>query len=95
MLILMFRYYVNTREQPLRSSWEHPLGPMPQGFALPPGPLPDRSYNRSPYGAPPSQGYGGYYPPQGYYNAPASGYAGGQSYGPPGYTQRPPEERGV
>lgn len=79
---------MNTREQPPRSSWEHPLGPMSQGFGAPLGPPPDRSYNRSPYGAP-QQGYGGSYGPQGYYNAPPSGYVGG---GPPGYSA---QDRGV
>ncbi|KAF8554084.1 hypothetical protein OG21DRAFT_1509317 [Imleria badia] len=80
-------FYVNTREQPPRSSWEHPLGPIPQSFAPPLGPPhPDRAYSRSPYGGPPqSQGYGGYsgyqpsygqQPPQGYYNGPP-GYVGG------------------
>ena len=82
----MCRYYVNTREQPPRSSWEHPLGPIP-----PPGPPPqaDRSFSHSPYGGrPPQQGYGGYPqpgygqpPPQGYYNGPQGGYVGGASYG--------------
>ena len=88
-LILMCRYYVNTREQPPRSSWEHP-GSIPP----PPGPPPpDRSYSRSPYGdQPPQQGYGGYGyqptygqpPPQGYYNAPQGGYGGG----PPPYASQ-------
>ncbi|KAG8218264.1 hypothetical protein J3R82DRAFT_3875 [Butyriboletus roseoflavus] len=88
-----WEFYVNTREQPPRSSWEHPLGPMTQGFAAPHGHPPDRSYNRSPYGAPP-QGYGGSYGSQGYYNAPSGGYASGPPYGPPGYSQRYyPEER--
>ena len=95
MLTLICRFYVNTREQPPRSSWEHPLGPIPQSFAPPLGPPPpDRSYSRSPYGGPtppqPSQGYGGYSgyqpaygqpPPQGYYNGPPGGYAGGAPYG--------------
>jgi hypothetical protein len=81
----MCRYYVNTREQPPRSSWEHPLGPIP-----PPGPPPERSFSRSPYGdRPQQQGYGGYPgyqptygqpPPQGYYNGPPAGYAGGAPY---------------
>jgi len=87
-------FYVNTRENPPRSSWEHPLGPIPQNFGPPPGPPPpDRGYSRSPYDRPPPgpQGYGyqpSYgQPPQGYYNnAPAGGYAGGSAYAP-GYPQ--------
>lgn len=88
-LTFICRFYVNTREQPPRSSWEHPLGPIPQGFAPPLGPPPpDRSYSRSPYGGPPqSQGYGGmgyqpsYGQPQGYYNNPQGGYASGPPMG--------------
>ncbi|KAF9224413.1 hypothetical protein BS17DRAFT_801869 [Gyrodon lividus] len=86
-------FYVNTREQPPRSSWEHPLGPMPQGFAAPLGPPPpDRSYSRSPYGggpggyqSPQQQGYGG--SNQGYQPSylPSQGYGG-----PPNYTNAPP-----
>jgi len=99
-------FYVNTREQPPRSSWEHPLGPMP--FAPPSGPPPDRSYSRSPYGGGPGgynsgyqpsygaspQGYGG--PPPNYTNAPSGGYTGGGPYAPGGYQQGsyPPENRG-
>ncbi|KIK98150.1 hypothetical protein PAXRUDRAFT_824163 [Paxillus rubicundulus Ve08.2h10] len=84
-------FYVNTREQPPRSSWEHPLGTMPQGFAPPSGPPPDRSYSRSPYGGGPGgyqsppQGYGGYnsgYQPS--YGAPPQGYGG-----PPNYANAP------
>ena len=83
------------REQPPRSSWEHPLGPIP-----PPGPPPpDRGYSRSPYGGPPAQGYGGYstyqpsygQPPQGYYNGPPGGYAGG----PPPQRSYAAENRGA
>ncbi|KAF8841298.1 hypothetical protein BDN67DRAFT_532713 [Paxillus ammoniavirescens] len=101
-------FYVNTREQPPRSSWEHPLGPMPQGFAPPSGPPPDRSYSRSPYGGAPGgynsgyqpsygaspQGYGG--PPPNYANAPSGGYMGGGPYGSGGSQQGsyPPENRG-
>ncbi|KAG6375019.1 hypothetical protein JVT61DRAFT_3798 [Boletus reticuloceps] len=58
-----YEFYVNMRENPPRSCWEHPLGPIPQGFAPSMGPPPDRSYSRSPYGGPqppPQQGYGGY-----------------------------------
>ncbi|KAI8984943.1 hypothetical protein BD414DRAFT_71103 [Trametes punicea] len=79
-------FYVNTAENPPRSSWVHPLGPappapQPSGYAPPPGPPPpDRSY--SPY--PPQGGYTpGYYsspPPQGGYPP----YGGGP----------PPENRG-
>ncbi|KAH7924831.1 hypothetical protein BV22DRAFT_1195641 [Leucogyrophana mollusca] len=83
-------FYVNTREQPPRSSWEHPLGPMQTQFAPPPGP-PNREWSRSPYGGgqsnyPPSQQYGGggygpgYQPsyggPQGGYGGPQGGYGG-------------------
>ncbi|KAN0097854.1 hypothetical protein V8E55_002300 [Tylopilus felleus] len=82
-------FYVNTRENPPRSGWEHPLGPIPQGYAPPlgpppsrspyggppgpPPPPPDRSYNRSPYGGPPP-------PPQGY---------GGYGASPQGYNNTP------
>ncbi|KAG9317076.1 hypothetical protein JVU11DRAFT_1263 [Chiua virens] len=82
-----WEFYVNTRENPPRSSWEHPLGPA--NFTAPPGPPSDRSYSRSPYGdrpygGAPSQGYGGYQPSYGHgVNGPSGGYAG-QSYGPPG-----------
>lgn len=94
-LISICRFYVNTREQPPRPSWEHPLGPMPQAFAPPLGPPPDRSYNRSPYGASPQQGYPGYppsygMPPQGYYNTPQGGYAG-----PPPQRAYSPGNRGM
>lgn len=91
MLTLMCRFYVNMRENPPRSAWEHPLGPVPQNFGPPPGPPLDRSYNRSPYAGPSPQaaGYGGGYqpsyggpPPQGYFNGPQGGYVGGGSYGP-------------
>ncbi|KAH0839548.1 hypothetical protein J3R83DRAFT_434 [Lanmaoa asiatica] len=86
-----WEFYVNTREQPPRSSWEHPLGPIPQGFVPPLGPPPpDRSYSRSPYCNLPSQGYGGYPghqhsygpPPQGYYNGPPGGHIGGPHHAP-------------
>jgi len=81
-------FYVNIRENPPRSSWEHPLGPMQQQFSPPLGPPPpNRDFNRSPYG-PPGGGYGGYgggpeY--QGGYNQgpPPGGYGGGYG-GPPG-----------
>ncbi|KAG1739934.1 uncharacterized protein EDB91DRAFT_1134580 [Suillus paluster] len=79
-------FYVNEREQPPRSSWEHPLG---QQYTPPPGPPPpNRDYNRSPYqsnynqGAPPG-GYAPSYGGQGNYgggygsSAPAGGYQGG------------------
>ncbi|KAH7888145.1 hypothetical protein F5I97DRAFT_1926528 [Phlebopus sp. FC_14] len=84
-------FYVYTREQPPRSSWEHPLGPMPQGFAPPPGPPPpDRGYNRSPYGGgpggyPPAQEYGGYN--QGY--QPSYGAPQGYASPPPNYNNAP------
>ncbi len=53
----MARYYVDTRAQPPRSSWEHPLGhqppqgSLPGGYAPPPNPPPSRNY---PSGGPPS-----------------------------------------
>ncbi|KAF9242939.1 hypothetical protein BU15DRAFT_60222 [Melanogaster broomeanus] len=97
-----WEFYVHLAEQ--RSSWEHPLGPIPQGFAPPPGPPPpDRGYSRSPYsGGPggyqnPPQGYGGYNPsyqpsyggPPNYSNAPQGEYG---AYGRP--QQGYPENRG-
>ncbi|KAF8131177.1 hypothetical protein EV363DRAFT_1398982 [Boletus edulis] len=95
-----YEFYVNMRENPPRSCWEHPLGPIPQGFAPSMGPPPpDRSYSRSPYGGPhpPPQGYGGYsgyqpsygQPPQGYYNPQQGGYY------PSGNRDYPPQERVV
>ncbi|KAI0938955.1 hypothetical protein AcW1_004121 [Taiwanofungus camphoratus] len=70
-------FYVNTCEDPPRSSWTHPLGPppsspRPSGFAPPLGPPPpdNRGYSPAPY----SQG-----PPGG--------------YGQPGYNQGPPSQQ--
>ncbi|KAH9942984.1 uncharacterized protein BXZ73DRAFT_74055 [Epithele typhae] len=93
-------FYVNTYENPPRSSWEHPLGPappqQPSGYGPPPGPPPpSRSpyppqggYNQS-YGQPPPQQWNQPPPGPGYYGSPPpqAGYGGG--YGPP-----PQENRG-
>lgn len=93
---------MNTRDDPPRSSWVHPLGaPPPSGYAPPPGAPPgDRSWGGpSPYGQGPPGGYGGGYdqgpqrsPYGGYGGPPPGGYGGG---GPPpgqwGYQQ---EQRG-
>ncbi|KAL7281992.1 hypothetical protein PYCCODRAFT_1436031 [Trametes coccinea BRFM310] len=95
-------FYVNTAENPPRSSWVHPLGPpppapQPSGYAPPPGPPPpDRSY--SPY--PPQGGYGSGYgqpPPQPSYAQsppPGPGYYGSPppQGGYPPYGGAPPQE---
>ncbi|KAI6168931.1 hypothetical protein EDD17DRAFT_1502913 [Pisolithus thermaeus] len=74
-----WEFYVNTREQPPRSVWEHPLGPLPQGYNRSPGYQP--SYNPPP---PP-----GYSHPGNYGNVPQGGYPGG------GYpSSYPQEDRG-
>ncbi|EPT03166.1 hypothetical protein FOMPIDRAFT_1035543 [Fomitopsis schrenkii] len=83
-------FYVNTQDNPPRSSWVHPLGPpgspTPQSsYAPPPGPPPPNS--RGAY----SPGYGGSPAPgpqryDGYASTPSPGY-GGPS---PGYGGPPP-----
>jgi len=86
-----FRYYVNTQENPPRSSWEHPHGPAPPSgpppshYAPPSGRPPatgDRGFNQSSGGYNPSygDGYGGPPQQQGGYNHP-------QGYGGPDYQQ--------
>jgi len=100
-------FYVNTNEQPPRSSWVHPLGAL----APPPGPPPGASPNRDPaYGGggwnqgPPQQynsasGYGSP-PPGGWNNSPPpqSSYGGYGYNGPPqgnyGSGYPPQEQRG-
>ncbi|KAI0676707.1 hypothetical protein C8Q78DRAFT_1073498 [Trametes maxima] len=77
-------FYVNTSENPPRSSWVHPLGPappaQPSGYAPPSGPPPPDNRGYSPYppqvSSPP--GPGGYYggPPQGGYAPSPSPYGG-------------------
>ncbi|OBZ71854.1 hypothetical protein A0H81_08115 [Grifola frondosa] len=97
-------FYVNTMEQPPRSSWVHPLGPPnspqpPSAYAPPSGPPPPDNRGYSPY--PPSGGYNSQPnyqpspPPQqygggygGYNGPPQGGYQGGYQSGPP------PEQRG-
>ncbi|EGO27128.1 hypothetical protein SERLADRAFT_459998 [Serpula lacrymans var. lacrymans S7.9] len=85
-------FYVNTRENPPRSSWVHPYAtapsrsPPPQQFAPAMGAPPNREFNRSPYG---EYNQGGWQnqPPQQYGGGPPGGYGTGYqpSYGgPPG-----------
>ncbi|RPD74612.1 hypothetical protein L226DRAFT_560752 [Lentinus tigrinus ALCF2SS1-7] len=85
-------FYVNTAENPPRSSWVHPLGPAPpapppSGYAPPAGPPPpndNRGY--SPY--PPQGGYNQGYgqpPPQQQWSSPPPG---------PGYYGSPPPQQG-
>ncbi|SRR6266702_3571092 len=79
-LSLLGRYYVDTRAQPPRSSWAHPLGApsSPQqstNYAPPSNPPPNRAYNS---GGPSFPGqYGG---PQQYNQTSPypSGFQGGQ-----------------
>ncbi|KAI6046559.1 hypothetical protein EDC04DRAFT_2887804 [Pisolithus marmoratus] len=78
------RFYVNTRERPPRSVWEHPLGPPQPNYDRSAGYAPPY---QPPNNAPPPPGYGSY---GGYGNAPLGGYPGG-SYNPNPY---PPENRG-
>ena len=93
-LSVLDRFYVNTFENPPRSSWVHPLGPappspQPSGYAPPSGPPPPSG---SPY--PPQGGYGGYGqpPPQQWQQPPPpqGGYYGGPPQG--GYYGGPPQE---
>jgi len=89
------RFYVNTHEQPPRSSWVHPLGPL----APPPGPPPSFP---PPANGPPvnvRDGYGGYQGPPGYNNGPGyGGYNQGPGYGfngpPQGYQDQNQNSRG-
>ncbi|KZT12680.1 uncharacterized protein LAESUDRAFT_709886 [Laetiporus sulphureus 93-53] len=79
-------FYVNTNENPPRSSWVHPLGPPPPpsprpGYAPPAGPpsSDNRGYSPSPYsgGYDQKPGYAQAPPPQRYDNyasPPPSGY---------------------
>jgi hypothetical protein len=73
------RYYVDTRAQPPRSSWQHPQGAptSPQqstNYSPPPNPPPNRAYNS---GSPPYPGQ--YGAPQYNQTSPyPSGYGGGQ-----------------
>ena len=104
-LVLIYaavRFYVNTQEQPPRSSWVHPLGPLPP----PPGPPPGPPLNRDPaYGGsgwnqnPYPQQSAGYGSPGGWNNGPPQGGYGGYGYnGPPqgnyGGGYPPQEQRG-
>ena len=76
------RYYVNTRENPPRSSWTHPAAVS----SPPPGPPP---YGAPPGGAP-AGNYGG---PGGYDSNRQSPYPGGCNSGPPsGYGSPPPQQ---
>ncbi|KZT74466.1 hypothetical protein DAEQUDRAFT_782151 [Daedalea quercina L-15889] len=86
-------FYVNTQENPPRSSWVHPLGPpgspAPQSYAPPLGPPPPDSRGYSPgyQGPPEPQRYDGYSP------GPSPGYGGrSPGYGgpSPGYGGPPP-----
>ncbi|KAI0079765.1 hypothetical protein K474DRAFT_1683130 [Panus rudis PR-1116 ss-1] len=60
------KFYVNTRENPPRSSWVHPLGPPPpapppQSYGPPPGPPPpNTSYAQGSTYGPPSAPQGSY-----------------------------------
>ncbi|KAF8264299.1 hypothetical protein EI94DRAFT_502598 [Lactarius quietus] len=73
-------YYVDTRAQPPRSSWQHPNGPLssPQqstNYSPPPNPPPNRAYNGS------NPSYPGQYGSPQTYNQTSpysSGYQGGQ-----------------
>ncbi|KAI0366203.1 hypothetical protein BV20DRAFT_1124411 [Pilatotrama ljubarskyi] len=96
-------FYVNTAENPPRSSWVHPLGPapptpQPSGFAPPPGPPPPDNRSYSPYPPQPQPGYGPGYgqpPPQQYSQSPGPGsYYGSPppQGGYPPYGAGPPQE---
>ncbi|KAM5540560.1 hypothetical protein V8D89_005591, partial [Ganoderma adspersum] len=94
-------FYVNTLENPPRSSWVHPLGAAPpEGYGPPAGPPPPNQYN-NPY--PPPGGYNQSPPPQqqwgqsppppsgGYYGSPPppqGGYPGQYGGPPPGQDSR-------
>ena len=98
MFSVCIRFYVNTFENPPRSSWVHPLGPAPPspqpgGYAPPSGPPPPSG---SPY--PPSGGYNQGYgqpPPQQWSSSPPPGpgyYGGAPAGGYGGYGGAPPQE---
>ncbi|KAI6151622.1 hypothetical protein BKA82DRAFT_4101422, partial [Pisolithus tinctorius] len=78
-----WEFYVNTREQPPRSMWEHPLGPPQPGYNRSGGYAP--GYHQ-PYSSPPPN----YGPPANYSNAPQGGYMGGGYQG-----SYPQENRGL
>jgi len=87
-------FYVNTRENPPKSSWEHPLGPLPpapapQSFAPPPGPPPPDNrgspYQQGPYTQQP--GYGGPSQAGWAYPSPQSPQGGWGQQPPVGYQQ--------
>ncbi|KAI6035647.1 hypothetical protein F5J12DRAFT_794938 [Pisolithus orientalis] len=85
------RFYVNTREQPPRSTWEHPLGPPQPGYSRSGGYAPGY---QQPYGSP-QPNYG---PPANYSNAPQGGYMGGGYqglFGGSGGQQQPKRKTGM
>ncbi|PIL36626.1 hypothetical protein GSI_00315 [Ganoderma sinense ZZ0214-1] len=78
-------FYVNTLENPPRSSWVHPLGAAPpEGYGPPSGPPPPNQYNNP------------YPPPGGYNQGPLPQQQWGQSPPPPsgGYYGGPPPPQG-
>ncbi|KAH9843787.1 uncharacterized protein C8Q71DRAFT_730047 [Rhodofomes roseus] len=89
-------FYVNTQENPPRSSWVHPLGPpgspRPQaGYAPPSGPPPpdNRGYSPGYQGPPAPQRYDDYRGPSpGYGGQPPSNYGPGPGYGAPARDSR-------
>ncbi|KAI0318103.1 hypothetical protein OF83DRAFT_1117948 [Amylostereum chailletii] len=97
-------YYINTRETPPRSLWEHPLGPPPpasapppSGYAPPAGTPPARNFQSQPqqptYGAQPAYGEPNYsQPSQGGYGYGGGGYP--QQSGPGGYYGSPGPQYG-
>ncbi len=93
----MARYYVDTRAQPPRSSWDHPLGPLPPppgNFQPPPNP-PNRAYAGSGSSASFNQPQGQSYPAQPFSQEQSytgGGYPGNQqnrTYQQPGF---PPQQ---
>ncbi|KAL6297978.1 hypothetical protein BKA93DRAFT_820591 [Sparassis latifolia] len=100
------KFYVNTREDPPRPSWVHPLGPpssSPHHYAAPSGPPPPDRRSASPYspsGYNPPVRYGqGPPPPQQRYDSYTPQYGGpspGRSPGPgpvSPYGSRPPVQQ--